>query len=419
MLLGTAMLQFVMKALSVALLCLFVVLSGASAAPSKNVERVLWEHSGGYVKLGRHWQQKSGGNVYNLVETARNPVFVDLFDPVRGYAIRLYENKMLVREGKTSAGPASTWLTMRAEGKWEDGGARSKWTYPDGSFEADGEAWFEPAAHGTNMFVERSRNGEFIELHDPQRDFTIRLSAGATHIRGGKFKDFTKLYSGGWTTVPNPARIEFKIDVSDAPGRMDFAVYAKELAETWYPIISHRLNPTGTVPSRTYTIIIKQMEKKGVPAFTRNGDQHSITFSADYIEGHPKDYGMIIHELTHVVQNYNLKKSRNTFWLSEGIADYIRNYEFEPESRRDIKPETSFRKGYRTAAGFLNWIARTYDERAVEKLNISLQEDAYNEEMFNKMTGLPLDQLWTEFKKQHRPEKRQTTVADTPEPEEQ
>jgi hypothetical protein len=105
--------------------------------------------------------------------------------------------------------------------------------------------------------------------------------------------------------------------------------------------------------------------------------------------------------------------------LSEGIADYIRNYEFEPESRRDIKPDTSFRKGYRTAAGFLNWIARTYDRRAIEKLNVSLQEDAYSEELFEGMTGLQLDQLWDEFRKQHRVDKQQATDADTPEPEEQ
>src|SRR5208337_4318893 len=119
------MLHSTMKALLAALLCLFAVLSGAAAAPFKDSGRVLWEHSGGYVKLGRHWQQKTGGNVYNLVETARNPVFVDLFDPVRRYTIRLYEDKMLAREGDSSAGPKFTWLTKRAEGKWEDGAARS------------------------------------------------------------------------------------------------------------------------------------------------------------------------------------------------------------------------------------------------------------------------------------------------------
>ncbi len=395
------MLPSITKPVAATLLCLFAVLGGAATAPSKDFRRVLWEHSGGYVKLGRHWQQKTAGNTYSFVETARNPVFVDLFDPARGFAVRLYQDKMLVREGNKSAGPMFTWLTKTAVGQWEDAGLRNKWIYRDGLLETDGEAWFEPSAHGVNMFVESAHNAEFIELHDPQRDYTIRLSAGAMHIRGGKFKEFTKLYTGRWTEVVKPARIEFKIDVSDAPAAKDFAIAAKALAELWYPIITERLSPNRTLAPRIYTIIIKHLEQKGVPAFTRNGNARTITFSADYIEKHPKDFGMVIHELTHVVENYNFTKSRNTFWLSEGTADYIRNFEYEPESRRDIKPGKSFLDGYRTAAAFLNWVAHTYDARAIEKLNTSLQADAYTDKMLEEMSGMPLDRLWSEFKKQH------------------
>jgi hypothetical protein len=260
--------------------------------------------------VGQLWQHKTGGDVYSLVETARNPVFVDLFDPAQGHSIRLYDNKMLIRENNNSLGSEATWLTKRAAGNWEDGTARNKWSYPGGSLEVKGEAWFEPAAHGVNMFRERTRNADIIELEDAQRGYTIHLSANAMQIRGGKFKDFTKLYAGGWTAVARPARIEFKIDINDAPDARDFALLAKTLAETWYPIIAQRLNPNCKVAPRSYTIIVKPLENKGVPAFTRNGNNRSITFSADYIKGHPKDYGIIIHELTHVVENY--KKNPTT-----------------------------------------------------------------------------------------------------------
>jgi hypothetical protein len=152
--------DFIVKLMLALLLC-FVSAPCEAAAPSKGSGRMLWEHPGGYVKVGHLWRHKTGGDEYSLVETARNPVFIDLLDPARGERIRLYNDRMLIREGNNSSGPEAIWLSKRATGNWEDVATRNKWSYPDGSLEVKGAAWFEPTAHGVNMFIERAQRGSY------------------------------------------------------------------------------------------------------------------------------------------------------------------------------------------------------------------------------------------------------------------
>jgi len=42
---------------------------------------------------------------------------------------------------------------------------------------------------------------------------------------------------------------------------------------------------------------------------------------------------MIVHELVHVVQAYPENRA-NMGWLAEGIADYIRFWKYEPQTRQ-------------------------------------------------------------------------------------
>ena len=95
--------RFVFKVFLLALLCIVAVLSEALAASPTESTRLRWEHSGGFVMKGRHWEEKAGNSVNSLVETARNAVFVELFDPARDLTIRLYDGKMLIRGGDGNA----------------------------------------------------------------------------------------------------------------------------------------------------------------------------------------------------------------------------------------------------------------------------------------------------------------------------
>jgi Peptidase of plants and bacteria len=389
--------RLIINIFSATLLCIFWALSVA-AAPLTDPARVRWEHTGGFVMKARRWEEKTGNSVYSLVETARNSVFVELFDPGRGYTIRLYDSKMLIRGGNGTAGKKILKFTKQAEGKWEDGPAKTQWAYPEGSLKTDGEAWFEPVSHEVNMFMERARTAEFVELHDSLRDYTIRLSAAAMQIRGGKFKDFTKIHEGRWTAVAGPAQIRMTPDVSEAPGARDWALAAKELAERWYPIVTERLHPNASPAPRSYKLTFKNAMDH--PATTVTGATRRMDINAAWIAKHPDDWGMVIHELTHAIQEYNLQKTQHAGWLAEGIADYVRYFEFEPEKPLAPSPNKTYRDGYRTAAAFLNWVARTYDARLIEKLHAHLQADTYTDNVFMELTGRPLDRLWTEFQEQ-------------------
>ena len=379
---------------SSALLCVFTVLSATLAAPPQEPARLRWEHGGGFVMMTRRWEEKTGNSVYELVETARNPVFVELFDPGRGRAIRLYDDRMLIRGGNGSTGAKILKFTKQTDGKWEDSPARTKWAYPNGSLQDDGEGWFEPVTHGVNMFAESARTADFVELGDSRRGYTIRLSASEMRIRGGAFKDFTNIHDGRWTALAAPARITMTPDLGEAPGARDWAFGAKKLAERWYPIITERLHPNASPAPRSYKLSFKMTMK--IPASTGS---RVMNINVAWIEKHPDDWGIVIHELTHAVQEYGLKRTKNATWLAEGIADYVRYFEYEPEKPLAPFPDKTYRDGYRTAAAFLNWVAQTYDARLIEKLHAYLQADEYTDDRFREITGRTLDQLWTEYQK--------------------
>ena len=114
---------------------------------------------------------------------------------------------------------------------------------------------------------------------------------------------------------------------SNAPECEAFAAESKALIEEWYPKINVILFGEGhRLPSRNVTLIFEPM--KGVAATSKD----TIRISAEWVtKKAPNDYGMVIHELTHIVQDY---RGKGEGWLTEGIADYIRDRHFEKRQHR-------------------------------------------------------------------------------------
>ena len=112
------------------------------------------------------------------------------------------------------------------------------------------------------------------------------------------------------------------IEYGDAPDVQEWAEKARDLCEKWYPVISETLASRDFTPPREVKLVFKD-EKKGI-AYTTGA---KITVVADWIRKHPDDYGMVIHELCHVVQSY----SKGVGWITEGIADYVRYFKYEPK----------------------------------------------------------------------------------------
>jgi len=187
-------------------------------------------------------------------------------------------------------------------------------------------------------------------------------------------------------------------EVADDEQAQAWGAEAQVLCEEWFPVLCRFLATEKWTPPATVRLVLKQ--ELAAPGVTSG---HTISFSVKWITAHPDDFGMVIHELCHIVQAYpNTTTERKPGWLVEGIADYIRYWKYEPEiphPRIDAK-RASYRQGYGTTAAFLAWLVRKYDRRIVLRLDAALRSGMYQPELFREWTGNSLDDLWIEFAEQ-------------------
>jgi hypothetical protein len=190
------------------------------------------------------------------------------------------------------------------------------------------------------------------------------------------------------------------VDTSLAPDLTEWGLQAQELCKTWYPQILKLLPGKGFQPPLTTRITLVEKINGGVGS-TVDAD---IQILAGHVRTRPDAYGVVIHELAHVVQGYAAALAENggprpPTWLMEGIADYIRFYHYEangPPHRIDPKT-ASYTDSYQTTAMFFFWIEQSHARDFVRKLNADIRLGKYNESLFKHYTGKDLDQLWQEF----------------------
>jgi len=183
------------------------------------------------------------------------------------------------------------------------------------------------------------------------------------------------------------------VDVSDNPEAQAWADEAQKLVKQWFPIAWRMLATDGVTPPAEIKLVFKK--KLGPPAYAVGS---SLFINGEWISQHPDDLGMMIHELTHIVQSYPPSRNKPG-WLVEGIADFIRWWRYEPEAPRSrIDPlRNSYRDSYRITAAFLAWITARYDKSIVPRLDKALRTGNYTDDIFKDVTGKDLDTLWAEF----------------------
>ena len=170
-----------------------------------------------------------------------------------------------------------------------------------------------------------------------------------------------------------------------------WAKKAGELVVEWYPKLNEMLKTDDFTPMDTIRIIFRKMD--GV-AYAAGG---TINISLDWIERQPNDFGMVVHELSHISQSY---RNGNPMWVTEGISDYIRHAKYEPEVPMPrINPDRAkYTDAYKTTAGFFMWIEKNYkDANLLATLNKAMRSGTYNDEVFKTMTGKTLDELWKDY----------------------
>lgn len=231
-----------------------------------------------------------------------------------------------------------------------------------------------------------------------------------TDLTGTSIDDLWNIYAKE-LGLPDPkGPLEITIEIIDKPegNAQSYPQKAKDLVNAWDPFITKILAGEGFTPIRSAKFVFK----KGLfaPAYTC-GD--IINVNVDWINSHPDDLGMMIHEYTHIVQKYPGNQLGYDFgWLTEGIADYIRYIYFEVQPNnptnptpseswflnREPKPSNTYKSGYGIAARFLYWISKKYNmPDFVTKLNVIQRQGKFHPSVFVDLTGKSVNDLWDEY----------------------
>ncbi len=164
----------------------------------------------------------------------------------------------------------------------------------------------------------------------------------------------------------------------------------------------------GYEAPRMVTITFSE-RMRGVAATGGTRVRCAASWMRQNLDGEAK--GAIVHELVHVVQQYGRARragsqvARTPGWLVEGIADYIRWFLYEPETRgADITgrnvARAQYDASYRVSANFLNWVTQNRSKEIVEQLNAAAREGRYSEDLWKEYTGQALQELAAQWKAQ-------------------
>lgn len=130
-------------------------------------------------------------------------------------------------------------------------------------------------------------------------------------------------------------------------------------------------------------------------------DGQSIFVSIEYMDAHPADYNLLVHELFHVVQNGYYGDDPFIPVLTEGLADFSRaKYSYRQDDNWALsswQEGQSYMDSYTVTGGFLNWISQAYGEQLIIRLNRALHEGRYTADVWQDYTGRTLDELWAEY----------------------
>jgi hypothetical protein len=186
-------------------------------------------------------------------------------------------------------------------------------------------------------------------------------------------------------------------DVLQQEGIYLWAAKAAELTKEYYPILDKLLESDDFIPPNEITIVFRKMD--GVAFASGN----SIVISADWIRRNPGDFGMVAHEMVHVIQQYGGggrgAQGRIPGWAMEGITDFARHAYYEPDVlMRPVNLErANYTDSYQITGGFFMWIEHVYDKEFVKKLNTHARLRTYSEDLYQKYTGKQVEVLWQEY----------------------
>jgi len=213
------------------------------------------------------------------------------------------------------------------------------------------------------------------------------------------------------TFVSKDGKFRYVLDSTESPDLADWAkIHLMPVMEEWYPKIIEMLPVEGYTPPSTVYFTMKLSttlpeHAQGVPAFA-SGDR--VTLNANFMRDQAggEAVGCAIHEIVHVVQfgspGGSTRGRRPPTWVTEGVADYIRWFLFEPQAKgaeitkRNFE-SSNYDSSYRVTANFFDFVIKTYEKDLMKKLNLSTH-NGYTPDLWKDWTGKTAEELDAEWK---------------------
>jgi Peptidase of plants and bacteria len=211
------------------------------------------------------------------------------------------------------------------------------------------------------------------------------------------------------TFEADSGKYRFTIDATAAPDLLEWAdTELRPIVQEWYPKIVGMLPSDGFEAATNVTLRFRN-DMAGTPASASGG---RVNMNSGWFRRELKREarGSVVHELVHVVQSYgrarrtNPDATRTPGWLVEGMADYIRWFLYEPETKGAEITERNLARAkydasYRITGNFLNWVTQNHDKEIVRRLNAVAREGKYSEQLWKDWTGKTLPELGDAWKK--------------------
>lgn len=214
------------------------------------------------------------------------------------------------------------------------------------------------------------------------------------------------------TVVDEDRGYTYRFDTTLAP---DLAEWVNEelvpVVLEWYPRIVDML-PSEGFEATDVVLLEFRDDMGGTPAYAAgNRVAMNVAWFRRQLAG--EALGCVVHELVHVVQAYQRARFTNRRprptpgWVTEGVADYVRWFLYEPETggaaltRRNID-RARHDASYRVSANFIDWVVGQHDEGLLQRLNAAAREGRYGEELWEQWTGHPVRELerqWLEARR--------------------
>ena len=191
------------------------------------------------------------------------------------------------------------------------------------------------------------------------------------------------------TPAPAPSYIVSnslcQVDATQAPDQYERAKDMAAVCQTVFPQIEAMLTPSPYGPLHKIVLDYNQDA-----AYAWQGEVH---VSIDWLRNSSYDPGLIPHELTHVIQDYD---SNAPSWITEGIATYMSYKLHYSIGIAHCNSGERYTSGYGCGASLFNYIERVYRPSIVRDVHLSIKNYTYTDNIFKTETGKTLAVLYSE-----------------------